>query len=228
MRKFDLSILNDAVLEKKLTELYQAAYKEYAGINLYFLPRLAELMKTGNIRWKASDIQFFKNKIIPIEPEQGVWLYMQIRALQAKSVLEFGTSHGFSTMIMASAVKENGGGRVISTEILPEKVAIASQHLEDTGLAEYVHILTGDALQTLQNRPESFDLVLLDGFPDLVFDVFKIIEHNLHAGSCLIVDDVDLFGINMQQYLDYVRHHPDYISATLHLKKKVEWTIKVK
>lgn len=78
--------------------------------------------------------------------------------------MEFGTSFGVSTLHLAAALRDNGGGRVISTEFEPTKVARARANLCAAGLHDLVEIRVGDALETLaRDLPEEIDLVLLDG-----------------------------------------------------------------
>src|SRR6185312_360406 len=43
-------------------------------------------------------------------------LYMLARSCRAKAVIEFGTSFGVSTLHLAAALRDNGGGRLIGTE----------------------------------------------------------------------------------------------------------------
>ena len=71
--------------------------------------------------------------------------------------------------------------------------------------------------------------MLLDGWPDLVFPIFKIIEPKLKKGTVIAVDDVEGFRPSMQVYLDYVRNPENgYISTTIKPKKGMEFTVKVK
>ncbi len=58
-----------------------------------------------------------KDAFIPISPAQGLALYQFARARRAQHIVEFGASFGISTIYLAAAVRDNGGGRVITTEI---------------------------------------------------------------------------------------------------------------
>lgn len=219
------TVLHDPRATEVLIKLYKAALKQVPKMILHFLPKVFKMLGKG-IDWKAGSESYFDDKYIPIHPAQGAFLYVQARALNAKNILEFGTSYGISTIYLAKAAKDNGG-KVISTEYLPHKVKAATQNLKDAALNEYVHILEGDARETLKNIQTSFDFILLDGWPDLVFPIFKLIEPNLKKGAVIIIDDVEGFRPSMQNYLDYVRNPANgFISETIKLKKAVEYTIK--
>ncbi|MBW1902170.1 MAG: methyltransferase, partial [Deltaproteobacteria bacterium] len=74
-----------------------------------------------------------KDCYIPISREQGQFLYVSVRALQAKNIIEFGTSFAISTIYLAAALRDNGQGVVIGTEIEPSKCSRARKNLKDAG-----------------------------------------------------------------------------------------------
>src|SRR5271170_1824727 len=90
-----------------------------------------------------------------VAPEFGSLLYTLARTSRAKTIVEFGLSFGVSTIFLASALRDNGEGRVITTEFEPEKVVRAKRNLASAGLEEWVEIRVGDALETLTARGES-------------------------------------------------------------------------
>ena len=94
----------------------------------------------------------FKDLYIPLSPEAGRFAYLVARSLGARRIVEFGTSFGISTLYLAAAVKDNGGGLVIGSEIEPGKVVQARANVEAAGLSKYVDIREGDALETLRDR----------------------------------------------------------------------------
>src|ERR1700761_9010713 len=66
-----------------------------------------------------------KDMFLPVSPATGGLLYLLARAMGARSIVEFGTSFGLSTIHLAAALKDNGGGRVIGSEFETAKVARA-------------------------------------------------------------------------------------------------------
>jgi predicted O-methyltransferase YrrM len=75
---------------------------------------------------------------LAIAPEFGKMLYMQAVARRAKTIVEFGTSFGVSTIYLAAALRDNGGGKLITTEFEAGKVARAKQNLTEAGLVDLV------------------------------------------------------------------------------------------
>ncbi len=127
---------------------------------------------------------------LPVSRETGGLLYSLVRATHAQAVLEFGTSFGVSTIYLAAALRENGGGSIITTEFEASKVERARKNLTEAGLIDLVEIREGDALQTLaRDLPETLDVVLLDGAKALYADVLALVESRLHPGSLVLADD---------------------------------------
>jgi predicted O-methyltransferase YrrM len=127
---------------------------------------------------------------LPVSRETGALLYMLTRATRAQSVLEFGTSFGVSTIYLAAALRDNGGGRIITTEFESSKAERAREHLTEAGLIDLVEIREGDALETLAHSlPDALDLVLLDGAKALYADILHLVAARLRPGSLVLADD---------------------------------------
>ncbi|MEV6756568.1 class I SAM-dependent methyltransferase [Streptomyces sp. NPDC051214] len=140
---------------------------------------------------------------MPISAQGGRLLYNLIRATRPATVIEFGTSFGISTLHLAAAVRDNGAGRVISTELSAAKAAAARRTFAETGLDDLITVLEGDARTTLTEVADAADFVLLDGWKDLCLPVLRLLEPRLAPGTLVIADDVDLE--DLAPYLDYVR-----------------------
>ena len=129
-------------------------------------------------------------------------LYMLARSCCARSIVEFGTSFGVSTLHLAAALRDNGGGKLIGTEFEPGKAERARNHLAEGNLADLVELRVGDALETLsRDLPESIDLVLLDGAKHLYTKVLSLLESRLRPGALIVADNADM----APDYLSRVR-----------------------
>jgi predicted O-methyltransferase YrrM len=139
---------------------------------------------------------------LAVSRETGRLLYMLARSTRARSIVEFGTSFGISTLHLAAALQDNGGGRLITTEFEPGKAARARENLTAGGLIDLVEIREGDALETLsRDLPETIDLVLLDGAKALYPEILSLVESRLRPGAFIVADNADY----SPDYLAHVR-----------------------
>jgi predicted O-methyltransferase YrrM len=133
-----------------------------------------------------------KDRYLAVSSDTGTLLYLLARATRARSMVEFGTSFGISTIYLASALRDNGGGKLIGTEFESSKVARARQNLTKAGLDDLVEIREGDALKTLaRDLPQEIDLLLLDGAKELYPEVLSLLEPRLRPGAILVADNAD-------------------------------------
>jgi predicted O-methyltransferase YrrM len=170
-------------------------------------PALADLSQERErlMRSKTGYLDFYgrlKDFPLAVSRETGALLYMLARSSGARAIVEFGTSFGISTLHLAAALRDNGGGRVITSEFEPSKVARARKNLTDGGLIDLVEIRVGDALKTLSvDLPETIDLLLLDGAKPLYPEVLSLVESRLRPGALIVADDAD----SCPEYLERVR-----------------------
>ena len=164
----------------------------------------------------------------PIVPEQGDLIYLLCRAMDATRVAEFATSLGMSTLYLASAMRDNGGGIVIGSELVPAKVAAAKRNLADAGLAEYADIREGDARLTLRDLGGPVDFILIDGWPvkegpSLARQVIEIVAPQLRVGGYVMNDNAE------PDFLDFMRDPANgFLSITLPLKGRTELSAKIR
>jgi len=188
-----------------LVALLDRLFEEAAAASPEASPALADIPASERARLMRSKTDYLdlygrlKDFPLPVSRETGTLLYMLARSCGARTILEFGTSFGISTLYLAAALRDNGGGRLVTTEFEPSKVARARANLAAGGLLDLVELREGDALQTLGvDLPESIDLVLLDGAKALYPDILGLVEERLRPGALIIADDAD--------------HSPDYLA----------------
>ena len=131
---------------------------------------------------------------LAVSRDTGTLLYMLARSTGARWIVEFGTSFGLSTLCLASALRDNGGGNLVTSEFEPSKVTRARAHLAAAGLTDLVEFREGDALETLaRDLPPSVDLLLLDGAKALYPDVLDLVQPHLRPGALVVADTADFF-----------------------------------
>ena len=149
------------------------------------------LAKSIITKVKPSDVG---TAYLPISQEQGEYLYRLICEKNFKSIVEFGTSFGISTLYLAEGVKQTSG-HVITTEIVPEKCQQAKSTFKKASLENYISLLEGDALQTLKQVDHSIDLLLLDGWKEMYWPVFRLLEPFFHKNTLVFVDNTNMKGV---------------------------------
>ena len=145
----------------------------------------------------------YVDNFLNVTPEYGRFLYQCARVRKATRIVEFGTSMGVSTIYLAAALRDMGGGHLITTELEPSKAARARTNLEAAGFADLVDIRIGDARETLVDTDGDIDLVLLDGAFSLYLSVLKLLEPHLKTGTPILAENA--FDHD-NEYLAYVRN----------------------
>lgn len=189
------STLNSPIVAGVLDRLYaaaEAADKPLRDEMQRLTPQQREeRMKQMQVDYRTT-YEALQDAYIPITRDFGCLLYILARVCRAKTIVEFGLSFGLSTIPMAAALRDNGGGKLITTEFVPAKAERARRNLEAAGLADLVEIRVGDALETLKNGVGGpIDVVLLDGAKNLYLPVLKLLEPFLASGALVASDNTD-------------------------------------
>ncbi|HEU5080836.1 MAG TPA: class I SAM-dependent methyltransferase [Opitutaceae bacterium] len=195
------------LLNQPVAPLLDRLFAEAASASPLSNPTLAALSPPERdrlMRSKTDYLDFYtqlKDLPLAVSRETGVLLHMLARNCRAQTIIEFGTSFGISTLHLAAALRDNGGGRLITSEFELSKVARARENLKAGGLLDLVEFREGDALQTLSvDLPESVDLLLLDGAKALYLDILRLVESRLRPGALIVADNADYSA----EYMKYV------------------------
>ena len=191
--------LADPRVETALSRMFALAEQDGTTARPSLPPGAIESLAPQELADAASGIY------LPISADGGKLLYNLVRAIRPATVVEFGMSFGISTLHLAAAVRDNGTGRVITTEMSKEKIAAARSTFAETGLDDLITILEGDARENLADVEGPLELVLLDGWKDLCLPVLRQLEPRLRPGALVVADDVDQGEGLLKPYLDYVR-----------------------
>lgn len=191
-----------------IAPLLDRLFDEAAAASPMTNPAVAALSRDERERLMRSKTDYLdyyarmKDLPLPVSRETGLLLYMLARSSRARTIVEFGTSFGISTLHLAAALRDNGGGRLITTEFEPSKVIRARDNLTAGGVIDLVEIREGDALQTLRtDLPDTIDLVLLDGAKALYPEILRLVESRLRPGALIVADNADY----SPDYLAHVR-----------------------
>jgi predicted O-methyltransferase YrrM len=194
-----MSTLTEPKVASALERMYSASQAQMAEIRSSGGP-FADLAHDATAQERADALSDY---YLPVTPEAGRLLYSLVRATRPQTVVEFGMSLGLSGIHLAAAVRDNGSGRVVTTELSAAKIVTATRNFEEAGLSDVVTVLEGDALETLKTLDGSVDFVLLDGWKELYIPVLELLEPRLNPGTLVVADNTSM--PDLQPYLDYVR-----------------------
>ncbi len=144
----------------------------------------------------------------------GQALHALTLAARPGLAVEFGTSLGVSTIYLAGALRDLGSGRIVTSELLPEKASVASENLSAAGLLDLVEVRVGDARETLSDLDAEIDLLFLDGSNDLYVPLLELLAPRL-SRRALILADMSHHDPHHDSYREYVAAR--YVTSELPL-----------
>ena len=183
-----MSVLSDPKLQGLIDRLQAKSRAQEAETSAWF----SERAKKGELSWDGFDDKshrFMADKLVALEPAKAEFCYLTCRALMARRVVECGTSFGVSTLYLAAAVRDNGGGMVIGTEHEAAKAAAARENFAAAGLAQFIDLREVDLRETLKDVGGAVDFVLLDIWTEMVVPALTLIGPRLREGAVIVADN---------------------------------------
>jgi len=220
------SVLRDPTLEALLTRLNTESVAQEAETSAYFHRRAqaGELSRDG---LDAESHRFMADKMVALEPAKAEFCYLTCRALGARRVVEVGTSFGVSTLYLAAAVRDNGGGRVIGTEHEARKAQAARANFEAAGLSELIDLREGDLRETLKGLDGPVDFVLVDIWVEMARPALELIAPHLRPGAVICADNTISAARGYEAYFAYLNDPANGLrSQTLPFPGGFEMTVK--
>ena len=187
-----------------LRRLHREASREYLTLLWKYLPYFIPMFSGKKLPWDRLQHRH-DNDYMATSPGGGMYCYLLARAVGARRVVEFGTSFGVSTIWLALAVRDNGGGVVIGTEQVPAKAAKARSNIAEAGLADFVEVREGNAVETLRDLEAPVDFLLSDGFPQYALPVLRLVAPKMRRGSIVVNHNASAMKGDHADYLAFVR-----------------------
>lgn len=129
------------------------------------------------------------HRFMAVGPDTGQLINILARNLKAPTILELGTSFGYSGIWLAAAARSSGG-RLITMEQYSHKSAFARDMAEKAGLADCIEFKIGDAVQMIGELPGGFDFVLVDLWKDLYVPCLEAFYPKLNPGAIIVADNM--------------------------------------
>jgi predicted O-methyltransferase YrrM len=136
----------------------------------------------------AERYELYLEAPLAVSPPVGELFQLLATASAPGTIVEFGASHGISTLYLAAGLRDGGGGSLITTELMPVKAKAAEENLKRAGLSDLVEVRLGDALHTLSDLSGPIDLLVLDGRNDQYVPVLELLRARLSAPALVLAD----------------------------------------
>ncbi|MGG6892886.1 MULTISPECIES: O-methyltransferase [Rhizobium] len=157
-----------------------------------------------------------------VGPETGRFINIVAKSLKAPTILELGTSFGYSGIWLAEAARSSGG-RLISMELHAYKTKFAREMAEKAGLSEHIDFQIGDAVEMIKTLPSGVDFVLVDLWKDLYIPCLEAFYPKLNAGAIIVADNMFMPGNeDVKRYGEAVRAKPGITSVLLPVGSGIE------
>ena len=177
-----------------------------------------------------------KDRMLAITKETGELLNLVLRLKNAKSMLEIGTSTGYSTIWCAEAIYEKLG-KIITIENNPEKIKRANKNFQKAGLTDFIKVKEGNAIEILKKLSveekyhEFFDFILIDADKENIKEYFDLILPMVSIEGIIVTDNMlypEKYRQEMKKFSEYLKANSNVRTTTIPIGNGEEMTIKIK
>ncbi|SAL49858.1 O-methyltransferase family protein [Caballeronia sordidicola] len=160
-------------------------------------------------------------RFLAVGPQTGQLINLLARSLEKPTILELGTSYGYSTIWLADAARASSG-KVLTMELADYKSVFARDMVTKAGLACYVDYRVGDAVAMIADVEERVDFVLLDLWKDLYVPCLSAFVPKLNEGAIIVADNISRNREHAAKYCQAVRSIPGMSSFSVPVGQGLE------
>ncbi|MFN7937981.1 MAG: O-methyltransferase [Bryobacteraceae bacterium] len=124
----------------------------------------------------------------------GRLLRLLTEAVNAKQVVEIGTSTGYSGLWLCLAL-ESTGGKLTTFEFDKERAATARKHFEQAGVSSMVTLIEGDAHENVKRVKGPVDVVFIDADKEGYVDYLEKVLPLVRPGGLILAHNTQLSSV---------------------------------
>jgi predicted O-methyltransferase YrrM len=152
-------------------------------------PEVLQQLRAHNAEYPQGHMQ--------ICPEQGQFMAMLVKLLAAKQILEVGVFTGYSSLVMALAMPDEG--RMVACDVSAEPTDVAQKYWQQAGVAHKIDLRIAPALDTLHNllaagAAGTFDLAFIDADKANYPEYYELCLELVRSGGVILIDNVLWYG----------------------------------
>ena len=158
-----------------------------------------------------------RNKFWNVTPEVGQFLNLLIKDRKYRTVLEIGTSNGYSGVWIAQALSETNGKLHTIESHQKERFHLATENFKKSGLQKHIHQIAGHAPEAIPLSPKYIDLAFFDATKYEHVEYFKVLKNRIKKGGMIITDNIHSHKKELKRYLKIVKKDKSFRSFELSL-----------
>ena len=158
---------------------------------------------------------------------EGDLLYHIALSMRTKTIVEVGTSYGFSGLFWAKALQQTGG-QLHTIDRDPKKYNSSRETFARAGVEKIVNNYLGEAQQILANMSGPIDIGFIDADKPSTRAYFDLLWPKIRAGGCVITDNAATHRKELADFISHVRSLNNASSAEVNVGNGIEWTIKLR
>ena len=221
----------DPILERLLDRLHTASDAQAKAIREHYAERDRATTRAPEEQATLTKT-FLSDKLYALDRDKAEFCYQLCRAVDARRIVEIGTSYGVSTLYLAAAVRDNiragGGGVVIGTECEPEKARTARMHFNEADLSSVIDLREGDLRDTLRNIDGPIDFVLVDIWIPMSRPALELVAPHLRPNAVVICDNTERGRLAYADYFAFINDPAQrFRTMTLPFNGGLEMSVRV-
>ena len=199
---------------------------------------LSRLEKDIDYENKHRDEITSEKRLNCISKNIGMFYNIMLKSINAKNILEIGTSVGYSGLWFADAVLSNtqSEGQIITIDRMKFKIDNATQNFVEAEVNSLIKIKEGETRKILQEIKEEFsenyfDFIFIDADKESYIEYFDLCLPLVKKGGIIGADNIlfpERFNQLMTDYISYVRKKSNVQSVTVPIDNSEEITIKLR
>ena len=143
----------------------------------------------------------------------GRLLRLLTESLGAKTVVEIGTSNGYSGIWFSLALRKTGG-KLITHEIDARRANLAKQNFKKAGVENLVTLVEGDAHEEVKKLKEPIDILFLDADKEGYIDYLNTLLPLVRPGGVILAHNINP-GQADPKYIEAITTNPNLESLLI-------------
>jgi predicted O-methyltransferase YrrM len=189
-----------------------------------------------------------EDSMLAITNDTGNFFSILLSTMNAKRILEVGTSVGYSTLWLAHSFYQNeensrlSKGNITTIDNNPLKIKRAETNFKNAGVSSLIEIIEGNAIEVLKrlsnyvnknpdDQSQYFDFVFLDADKENLPEYFDLAISMIKKGGVIVTDNVlypEEYRPSMSKYIEYIRKKDFVQSVTVPIGHGEEVSMKIR